>query len=243
MMNRHLFFLLFIISNNILFAQNIDRRDHRFYIQAIPYTEYNYSFQIEGRGYNSVLTILGWSRDGKILFRHDEFITLEGDYVSGDYIVDLVTDKIVWEDTDVSHHTFFRTSRKRFFEKIVKQYGIEPVVDEFGAFPFTGPDKRMYNILKEESVETMGHADRLAVRMTIYEMSNSSKRKYINQITELNKPEWLDNDYMWKLQFWYAKSPYENRLAVIAVVPRRQHEFEFTYFGYLIYGTNLDVGF
>jgi hypothetical protein len=63
-----------------------------------------------------------------------------------------------------------------------------------------------------------------------------------NQITGLYKPEWRDNEYMRKLEFWYAKSPYENRLAIIAVTPRKERKFEFTYFDYLVYGTNLDIG-
>jgi hypothetical protein len=233
-----------MLSTNVLFSQEIDRRDHRFYVQAIPFTEFNFVFQIEGRGYNSVLTILGWSRDGKILFRHDKFADSGSveDYHSGDYIVDLVTDRMVWEDTDVSHDTFYCTSRRTFLENIIKQYNIEPVVDKIDAFPFTGSDERRYNILKEESSATRASTERLDIRISIYEMSNSSKRKYINQIMELYKPEWVNNDFMRKLQFWYAKSPYENRLAVIAIVPKRQREFEFTYFDYIVFGSHLDVG-
>jgi hypothetical protein len=224
--------VLFMMLNSTIFSQP---SEYGCKIQAIPYVDFSYEPQ---KGfYENWITILGWRRDGKILVRQKSY-----NYFSDfDYIMDLVEDKIIWRQSEYEspERNFFDISRKNYLAEIANQYGIEPVVNKIGEFPYiNNSNGKEYTITMRKEQDSNNNQKNISVY--IYEITNR-KSKYINKIVYDYYP-WIVLDYDKKLEFWFAKSPFENRLAVIFVISVRQHEFDFDYFDLRIYGTHLDIG-
>ncbi|MDR1059122.1 MAG: hypothetical protein LBL43_06200 [Treponema sp.] len=228
---------LFFLFCGGVFAQS---GEYNYTVQAVPFTEFTYTRQTEIP--KPCITILGWSRDGKLLYR------LESDYrfselgAAYDCIIDLVEDKMMWiEYRRYMPADFHKTERKDYLSIIAEQFGIEPVIDGNGTgmFPYITA-RGQYDILTKEEIHN-AYDGRLKV--FIYNKANIDKTKYINEIN-IDPAEWDDEDYNYygELKFWFVKSPFENRLAVIFIIPVSEYDpVEFTYFHLEIYGTHLNV--
>jgi hypothetical protein len=211
-------------------------RQRPYYIRAIPYN--NYSFNREPYTPDSKLDILGWSRDGKILvfsYYH---------YELSFYIVDLVEDTEIdlYNDFHRKHGSSFDYAEEdivgNYIKEIAKEYKIESSVGVIGEFPYITSDGKEYDIFVEEIDTENNHT---ILDAYIYQKFPPNKMKLVNTIG--NEYGWQD-DERGMLKFWYARSPFENRIAVIPVLPRwisGVYE-EYKYF-LKLYGSNLDVGF
>jgi hypothetical protein len=222
-MNKKCFLLVFVFSINIfVYGQEIDVD---YLIRAIPFTEFRFS---DGREWvrDTHITILGWSRDGKILFRE------EWDATDHDYIIDLVTDEIIWQERDRDNKNFHSSSRNIYIAQVAKEFGIEPVVGNIGTFPYVRNNEIEYNILTT--------IQNNYINVSLYKGTNKNKTKYINRI-EIDRTLWSNRNYHNKLTFQYIKSPFENRLAILFIIPRL-NEFGTDWNYFKIYGTHLDIG-
>jgi hypothetical protein len=204
-----------------------------YFIDTVPYNNYSYT---EKDQYNrSKMTILGWSRDGKILVFYNG--NMEYTY----YIIDLVEDAIVIDCGRTFEGSLNYAEEgvvEEYIRTIAHQYNIESIAGTIGEFPYTGGDGKTYNIV---SKETLTQNDHTKIDAYIYQNFSPNKMKLVNTIATV----YFWNDYYKsKLKFWYAKSPFENRLAVIAIVPMwRGGAYESRFYDIGIFGSNLDVGF
>jgi hypothetical protein len=254
-MLKYVFFTMIIIASN-LFGQispgpyDENALEWPYYINAIPFSNYsfagnelfnNYSFDSreQNQFFSSNVTILGWSRDGKILI----FDRVSGN--QGYEIIDLVEDKLLFN----SYHDWYRRNTRPIEESepsvvreyvldIARRYNIEPILGEIGMFPYMGNDGIGYNISIDETP-----ADDYHTRITayIYREAFPDKRKLLNIIGEQS---FWNELYRRKLTFWYAKSPFENRIAVIAALPLWiDGAYDTRYYKLKIFGSHLNVGF
>jgi hypothetical protein len=230
-MRKYVIFVMLIIGN-YLFGQ-----EWPYYIDSIPFN--NYSFE-EGdystrtfENFCSKATILGWSRDGKILvFYH--YGNVGSDYK----IIDLVNDKIIFNSNNYYMDQSNSSAVRDNILNEARRYNIESVSGEYGIFPYSTGNGVEYNISIEE---TPIEYDHMRITAYIYIGSFPNRKKLINNIAELYF--WNDS-YRRKLAFWYVKSPFENRIAVIAVVPEWiSGVYDVTNYTIDFFGCNLNVGF
>jgi hypothetical protein len=186
----------------------------------------------------SQLDILGWSRDGKIL------VSSYDHYGLFYYIIDLV------EDTEIGFYNDFRKKYgssfdyadenvvENYIKEIAREYNIESLVGVIGEFPYITNDGKEYDIFINE-IEVDYYHTRLDAY--IYQKFPPNKMKLVNTIG--NEYAW-DNDEREMLKFWYAKSPFENRIAVIPALPRWiSGAYDIYKYFLKVYGSHLDVGF
>jgi hypothetical protein len=212
-------------------------REQPYYINAIPYNDYSFDIQKKPTQC-SILDILGWSRDGKVL------IFSKGHSESTFSIVDIVEDTEIdiKKDFYKRYDTFFEYAEEDVIEKyikeIAKKYNIESTVGALGEFPYVTSEGNEYGILVQE-IEVENEHTRLDAY--IYQKFSQNKKKLVN--TFGNEYGWDDTE-RGKLKFWYAKSPFENRIAVIPTLPVWISGAYDIYIYFLkLYGSHLNVGF
>jgi hypothetical protein len=190
-------FALLVAGNFVvLYAQTAD---WTFIINSIPYNSYSlimHDDSVRGR-----LTIFCWSRNGKILVHNDAA------YYNYQ-VIDLVEDKILHTigNRVMSEETHLQEAIIR-----ARSHDIEPVVSDFGKFPYEDyGDTYKVRIQRNSTITNVAYD--LFIDRFHYFYGNGTK--LINTSELGNTITDSPSDY----EYWYAKSPYENRIAVIAVL-------------------------
>jgi hypothetical protein len=195
-------------------SQDEDTRKSAFIIETIPLNEYSFDIRnlISERNISSgsIVIVLGWSRDGKILI----FIK---DPVSEGYQV-----RNLVEGGKILYDSFWRSPRvivstdpsnaRTIISNIAKQYNIESITEEIGTFPYSGIDNNIYNIIMFPEKD----GQYLVSGTYIYRTIDPDKRRLLAYIGGLYS---LRDWYINNIVFLYTKSPFENRIAVIGIMP------------------------
>jgi hypothetical protein len=225
-------------------------REHPYYISAAPYTTYSFDVRarLDKQLFSSILDILGWSKDGKVLiFSHWHFDT-------SFYIVNLVDDRVIdlSEEFETIHRDSFKFADeaviKKFILEVAKKYNIEPSAGTVGTFPYTAAAGKTYDVsYKEKTVlyhRSVRYGDTYHTSIDAYlnQKFAPNKTKLIGAI-EQERASWNDLE-RGKLKFWYARSPFENRVAVIPALPIWVSGIYDVYVYRLnLYGSHLEAGF
>ncbi|MDR1348179.1 MAG: hypothetical protein LBJ63_07115 [Prevotellaceae bacterium] len=201
-------------------------------IRGIPYDTYDFNSELQ-RLFDVNITILGWNRNGYVLYEvHSQ--------VGKDYIVqNLVDDNTIWHGSEYSVPESITI--KEYITKIAKNYNIDPVVGSINKFPYRASDRfdnREYICYGQTGrIEK----DNLVIDIFVRRNEQGIQKKIGTfwQDTAL-----LLNNITERLEFWYVKSPFENRLAVIVLSPMGHPEWDETIvYTEVIFGCHLDVGF
>jgi hypothetical protein len=231
---KRCFILVLLFQSIRIFSEN---PYYSYTINAIPYNDFSFSFERNSEKTETIITILGWSRDGKILYEERY-----SSYYLKYYIRDMVEDITIWSaseeliskgirlDDYISNPSFL----KSFITEKAIQYDILPIVDAIGRFPYNNEIGK-FSVLAT-NITSPSPSSGYDVDIFITQNFYPYKWKKINIL----KIGW--HTYFDPLEYYYAKSPFENRLAVIVILPRIGEigdiDYEFTMFG-----CNLNVGF
>ena len=239
-----------------------------YIFETIPINDFTFNIRdivIEkNKTSETIIIILGWSRDGKILL-------LKKDVLNESYlIVDLVNSSsldfdikdIPGIDLDRSNFSSFDNesdvggkilynsifkyplinlstipseAKEKVFD-IAKQYNIESVIGEIGMFPYNGIENTIYDIIMFPE-EDHGY---LKIPTYIYRKIRPENKKIIKYLGGLYS---LRDWYINNMVFLYAVSPYENRIAVITITPYGNVEIEPIPYQIGISGINLNNEF
>jgi hypothetical protein len=234
-MKKCLILILFCICNQTL-------RAFDFYIRTVAYTDYDFNFE---NGYSdTIITILGWAKDGKMLYEAKYY----GD--RNYYVIDLVEDDIIWsanaEFMRIEHRPLSTTANedvKLFISANAKRFNIEPIVGSKGEFPYRDNNNEYnYSVSEErEPADIKFNNNDVEIDVFIRQNLFPYKAKKINTLA--TPSSWMHNNIVDNLEFQYVKSPFENRIAVIVGVPQTHSEWDFVYYDYRIYGCHLSTGF
>jgi hypothetical protein len=206
-----------------------------YIIRSIPFNNYSYEHDVEDS--QDIITILGWSRDGKILYEYRD------DWNGIDYfIVDMIEDRVVWDGGDELWKNKIQLWRyindakflKNFVIERAEQYNIEPVISPVGQFPYRN-NGREY--IASFTTDVTSPSTGYDVDIFLEQNFSPFKMKKVN--TKRMQPTVRFDPF----EFWYAKSPFENRLAVIFIIPFIGGEFGEIDYRFFVYGAHLDVGF
>jgi hypothetical protein len=192
---------------------------------------------------------IGWSKDGKFAYYTEPGDEACGCYFARLYIIDLVNDKVLWsfdydgyDDQDNPKYRamrdLWRKNRKLFSDKL-NQYGIIP------QRPFTllrfpinhAGDQLTTNLKIEEEKDQEKRFYSLIKKATLQINSQRGGRK---TIYEEAYPEYGPLDMK---VLGYLKSPYEPRVAVIAIKVLRGYEGPPHTTHILVAGASLTTGF
>ena len=239
-MKKTIFLVLLFSIGHLIFGQI---GELPCFIELIPYNTYSYNNHLADNGSTNYretrLDILGWSRNGKILVFYN-------DSMGFTYLIyDLVEDRIIWNGLDAFYReygTSFEYSDisivSGYIRRIANQYGIEPVTGTMGEFPYTGSDGRRYGIVIDEIPAPHDH---IRIDAYIYQDFSSNRKKLINTIGTVYGTE---RQYLSNMKFWYVKSPFENRLAIIPTVPSfRAGAYDRIEYQLKVFGSHLGAGF
>jgi hypothetical protein len=236
-----LFFCIFI-------ANSINAQEKRIF--SIPYNQYDFG----ANNLNGSLIILGWSRDGKIIYEHSAHNIIDNqphgwrDFKSY-YVFDLVSDETLFPVFEQYVPDFFMEGSdlsKRYVEKLSEQYNIEPIMSSvIGKFPYIGSDSKSYSIeltnISHTSNGNATYAD-MIVRQDFppFYKKNVGKIAVLPIISPLNSGDW---ELIKRVEFFYIKSPFENRIAIIMSIPDVYNNSGDIIYFFNVRGCHLDVGF
>jgi len=241
-----------------------------YIFETIPLSEFSFDIRDivirKNMTSETILIILGWSRDGKILLMlrdvHNESykvidlvnsprLNFDIENVPG---IDLENSNLSSfnNDNDVGGNILYNSifkfplvnlstkpsiARDIIFD-IAKQYNIEPFTGEIGIFPFNDIDNNVYNILLSSPIKVDNYY--VALGTYIYKEINPDRRKFITYLGGLySLSDWYINNTI----FLYAKSPFENRIAVIGITPHGNVELEPIPYQVSLNGINLNNEF
>ena len=239
-MKKTIFLVLLFSIGHLIFGQI---GELPCFIELIPYNTYSYNNHLADNGSTNYretrLDILGWSRNGKILVFYNN--SMRFTYL----IYDLVEDRIIWDGEEAFYREYGESFTYpdisilgEYIRRIANQYGIEPVVGTKGEFPYTGNDGKKYGIVINEAPAPNNHT---RIDAYIYQDFSPNRMKLINTIGILNG---VEDDYLSNIKFWYVKSPFENRLAIIPTMPSfRSGVYERIEYQLNVFGSHLDAGF
>lgn len=265
------------ISFFVIFLYPINAQETR--ITAIPYTEYNFG----ENGLNGSLTVLGWSRDGKIIYEYSAYNLKRGDYsYSGKIkyyeVFDLVEDEKLYPEFEQQEPNYFDEEdidneeiREKFLQierqepvpdfvenvfnrqwvmflagRYWQNYNILPVVSSImGKFPYKASDGKEYTISItniKQSLDSRATDMEIIINQNFYPYySKSISKTFISPIiSPLTSGDW---DLHKRVEFFYVKSPFENRIAVIMAIPDVYNSLGDIVYEFKIFGCHLDVGF
>jgi hypothetical protein len=215
------FLTIFIFMNFNVFCEG------NSLISGVPYKNYiiDSDVNVEDGG----LIILGWSRDGKIMYKIMSQNNIKY------FVCDLIDDKIIWSNDD---------NEIQQIEEVAERYAIESFVEIIGEFPYIDNEEKSYEVarpvrLRREYDVYGQYPDRNEVTMYIHQNFGEYKVKKINIMVVLHE-ESVIRDIQ---PYWYAKSPFENRIAVIAVISKKNRITNAVDYEFQVFGCHLDVGF
>lgn len=229
-------------SQEILFS------DALFSVSAISYTDFDFSGH-SGFFAHQQLIVHGWSRDGNIFY--SQFI-LELGFRSY-WIMNLITGRIIWGDL----WTDLREKTTEDILEIMSRFNIEPNVGYVGEFPYILNNNTYvsFGVIEEFQPPNLGGGGWGYSLINIYVRKNEIQQKQINTIqirhsiqdfaycNETSSLIDIIGDRADSLRFRYARSPFENRIAVIVFVPQIHSSFGYAFYGIRISGSHLDIGF
>jgi hypothetical protein len=193
-------------------------------IESIGYNDFDFGDTYSyNKGNSGPVIVHGWSRDG--YFFYSDFALFYGR--RGFVMQDLVTDEKVWND-------YFSSSE---ITEAIERFDIEPDTGETGEIPFTLNGSEYEAFITDErkadpELDTSFYPGALIV--DVFVKRNGIQKKIGSMYSNL-----IAGD----LQFRYAKSPFENRIAVIVFVPQIHIEFDYHYYATYVFGCDLDTGF
>lgn len=264
-----------VVSFLVIFFYPINAQETR--INAIPYTEYNFG----ENGLNGSLTILGWSRDGKIIYEYSAY-NLKEDYAPSGKIkryevFDLVNDNHLYPQFEQQEPDYLNEENHRnreirkdllqieqrepvpgFVENVFNRqwvifltgrymdYNILPVVSSImGQFPYKENADKEYTI-SITNIDQSFNGNVTYMEIIIHQnfypyYSKNIGRTFIAPIVSpLKSGDW---DLIKRVGFFYIKSPFENRIAVIMAVPDVYNSSGDIAYTFQILGCHLDMGF
>jgi hypothetical protein len=225
-----------------------------YIFETIPLNAFSFNIRdiVIGKNVTSetIIIILGWSIDGKILLlvkdvHWETYMVI--DLVNASDFDDGVGGNILY--TTQFRRPLVNLSSKPFEAKkmvldIARQYNIESVIDEIGAFPYHGVDNYVYDIIMLPEKRYNEHPELarelLAIETNIYRTHRPDRKKtftYLGGVYSL-KGWYIDNTV-----FLYAKSPFENRIAIIGIIPYGNVELEPIPYQTGFYGIDLNKEF
>ncbi|MDR1287868.1 MAG: hypothetical protein LBK08_09700 [Treponema sp.] len=201
--------------------------EENYLISGVPYKDYITDSDVDAE--NSGLIVLGWSRDGKIMYRIMSQNNIKH------FICNLIDDKIIWSSDD---------NEIQQINEAAERYAIESFVERIGEFPYIDNEENGYEIarpamLRYEYAVHGQYPDRTDVRIYMHQNFGEGKVKIINTMVVPHE-ESVIRDIK---PYWYAKSPFENRIAVIAVISKQNRATDAVDYEYQLFGCHLDVGF
>jgi hypothetical protein len=205
--------------------------DELFSINGIAYD--NFDFRLDkdyNLPYNHMpITIHGWSKNGNIFYSY--VLPFYGRLYR---IKNLIDDEVIWE---ADYYDFKRANfSKDFITGIVNRFNIELFTGIIGEFPYKW-NNNMYECFGANERRIIGNE----LSIDIFIKMNENKQKKINSVS--TKPAWLLNNITDNLRYRYIKSPFENRIAVIILIPQIHSEFDYLYYNIEILGCHLESGF
>jgi hypothetical protein len=264
------------VSFFAIFLSPINAQEIR--INAIPYTEYNFG----GNRLNGSLTILGWSRDGKIIYEYSAY-NLKGNYAQdGRFkyyeVFDLVKDEKLYpefeqqtpdyfneEDLDNKYiredllqveqrepvpnfvENAFNRQWVTFLAGRYRDYNILPVVSStVGQFPYV--DSNSSNEYTIRAVNQRPAFNNSGVDMDIEIKQNFPPyySKIVGKIfitPIIRSVTNVDWNLARSVEFFYVKSPFENRIAIIVTIPNVYNVSGDILYEFKILGCHLGIGF
>jgi hypothetical protein len=201
--------------------------EENYLISGVPYKNYIIDSGVDAE--NSGLIILGWSRDGKIMYKIKSQNNIKY------FVCNLIDDKIIWSSDD---------NEIQQINEAAEIYAIESFVERIGEFPYIDNEEKGYEIarpvrLRDDYAVYGQYPDRTDVSMYIHQNFGEGKVKIINTMVVPHE-ESVIRDIQ---PYWYAKSPFENRIAVIAVIFKQNRATYAVDYEYQLFGCHLDVGF
>ena len=160
------------------------------------------------------------------------------------YVIDLIEDKIIWDaknNTNRSLVTYSEDDLKTLVHSTAKRYNIEPINCNIGEFPYKENTREYHSIASNERRPDPNRAI-FEIEIFIKQNFSPNKMKRINTIKDIHVSN-RHNKISENLVFWYAKSPFENRIAVLIGVPQTNEKWNFLYYKYYIFGCLLTSGF
>jgi len=141
------YFLLIILCvlTVDIFSEDFELRNRAFDIQIRTKSYNDYYFIAHKGGYaDTIITVLGWSRDGKMLY--------EALYYSEQnfYIINLIDDKIVWDaktallGINKNLIEYNNEELKTLILSSAKNFNIEPIISNIGEFPYKENNREYY---------------------------------------------------------------------------------------------------
>jgi hypothetical protein len=213
-------------------------------VYGISYTDFNFSGEYDDSKVwlqNESTIIHGWSRNDNIFysivipsflgFRH--FM-----------IANVITEDIIWEDTWLPQRNEFMDTKASLSE-IVNRFNIESNIGVIGEFPFEWNDY-IYEIFVSYEIQLpsehrlgeyvislyLRRSDGLEKKLTPCYLLYSISDDPLNELGSIFIP-----------LFKYIKNPFENKIAVIILLPRLPHTgYEYLYRP-IFKGCDLDIGF
>ncbi|MBN1501063.1 MAG: hypothetical protein JW982_12955 [Spirochaetes bacterium] len=170
------------------------------------------------------IQIYGWSQDGKV------FIEENSTYFANYRLIDLITDKVL-----LSGELFLEPeSINKAFDAAKQKYGIKLKSGPIDYFPYT--DK-----FSNEFSAALVNKGTNSYNIEIIKQDSTGKKtkKVISEIViHVEAPAEIKDT-----RFIYVKSPYENRLLVVAAVPQWHIEFDYIYYNFFLAGCSLSSRF
>jgi hypothetical protein len=202
-------------KNTQTYEINKDIPKFPYIIKTIPLNEFSFDIrdiitEINMTSENIVI-ILGWSRDGKIL------VFLKDVHWESYLVIDLVAGtggSILYSSKQYPPVNLSTNPSDAItiILNIAKQYNIESIAEEIGTFPYSGIDNNIYDIIMfpEKRGELM--VSGTYIYRTIY----PDRRRLLGYLGGLYS---LRDWYINNIVFLHTKSPFENRIAVIGIIP------------------------
>ncbi|MDR1315328.1 MAG: hypothetical protein LBK13_00525 [Spirochaetales bacterium] len=183
----------------------------------MPYTEYDFT-ETNPEG---ALMVLGWSKDGKILYETSIYNSKDQSFSKDYYLIDLITDEMIfpqWEQHVPDFYTEGSVFTKKFVSDLAKLFTIEAaVINTQEEFPYFENDEKKYTIdISNIEQAFNGNGTWFDIIITQDFFPFNSKNIGRVCVSGTVSPSLTgDWDYYKRVKFYYTKSPFENRIAVI----------------------------
>jgi hypothetical protein len=267
---KYFCYLLILLSANA-FAQNnvqielfditLGHRRTTVNVKVIPYSDYVFSKNDYG------ITILGWSRNGKIFFEH-QYKNINGSSMSSYCVLDLIEDKVLIEERynvilSNGNYVIENFPGNNYINEMAKKYDIINNTGAIGNFPymedFSGKIwdiKSVYTQFSDDysmiakRFETVwitnndDNSDKSNIHLFVYDNLNyrlgAGLGKRITRKLIPRNLRAMELSYHPKYFYQsdkFVKSPFENRVAII--IPQLILLDDNS----IIFGCHLDIGF
>ncbi len=180
--------------------------------------------------FRTAIRLWGWSRNGKVAYSIEGEMDGTGDYYNEFFIMDMITDEIIFQFDDAISYVFGPPKLKEAIANTMRVHGIESVQSDFLSFPFR-KDNFEYDCFVK--TEYLPGSEELYDSPEKYDVvvSRNGKNKIIR--TNSNPTAFLFG------VCGYFMSPFENRVLIVTY----NHYLTHGYAAYILSGCHLGVGF